>query len=89
MKTLLIVPASSQKAANEAAVAVAGPRAADTFSVGVVKGEGTKATHYVACWQMSKELLRRFRETLTGSKVIYENAGRAKLDNEQFRHTRK
>ena len=66
VKTLLIVTAAQRDAANAAAVAVAGPYAADTFSVPYQMGQGqpAKPTHYVACWDMPDVQIAEFRKAM-------------------------
>lgn len=65
-RTLLIVTAAQREAANAAAVQVAGPYAADTFSVPYQMGQvqTPKPTHYVACWEMPDVQVSAFRKAM-------------------------
>ena len=65
-RTLLIVTAAQRDAANAVAVQVAGPYAADTFSVPYQLGQGqaAKPTHYVACWDMPDVQVSEFRKLM-------------------------
>lgn len=65
-RTLLIVTAAQRDAANAVAVQVAGPYAADTFSVPYQMGQGqaAKPTHYVACWDMPDVQVSEFRKRM-------------------------
>ena len=65
-RTLLIVTAAQREAANAVAVQVAGPYAADTFSVPYQMGQGqaAKPTHYVACWDLPVVQVSAFRKAM-------------------------
>lgn len=65
-RALLIVTAVQRDAANAVAVQVAGPYAADTFSVPYQMGQGQQAkpTHYVACWAMPDMQIDAFRKAM-------------------------
>lgn len=85
-RTLLIVTAAQRDAANAVAVQVAGPYAADTFSVPYYQGklQAAKPTHYVACWDMPDVQVSEFRKLMaaeiSGKGVeVVEKAGRAEL----------
>ena len=85
-RILLIVTAAQRDAANAVAVQVAGPYAADTFSVPyqLGKAQTPKPTHYVACWDMPEVKLSEFRKRMasqiSGKRVeVVERAGRAEL----------
>lgn len=85
-RTLLIVTAAQREAANAAAVQIAGPYAADTFSVPYQMGQGqaAKPTHYVACWSMPDGQLAAFKKTMAAKMAgktvqVVEKAGLAEL----------
>lgn len=65
-RTLLIVTAVQRDAANAVAVQVAGPYAANTFSVPYYLGpvQTPKPTHYVACWDMPDIQVSEFRRLM-------------------------
>lgn len=88
-RTLLIVTAAQREAANAVAVQVAGPYAADTFSVPYTSGVGTKATHYAACWRMTNKQLGEFKQRMAAKMAskavqVMEQAGREKLVEQKF-----
>ena len=85
-RILLIVTAAQRDAANAVAVQVAGPYAADTFSVPyqLGKAQTPKPTHYVACWPMTDKQLGAFKKAMAAkiaskSVEVTEKAGRAEL----------
>lgn len=88
-RALFIVAKARQAAANAAAVQIAGPYAADTFSVPVCQGASTVVTHYAACWDMKDIELAAFKQAMASSIAgktgrVFENAGRAKMLAEGF-----
>lgn len=87
VRTLFIVTAVQRDAANAVAVQVAGPYAADTFSVPCHKGQSKIPTHYAACWSIPLATLNEFRKLMaaqiSGKSVsVFEKAGVAKLASE-------
>jgi hypothetical protein len=80
-RTLLIVPADQQAAANAAAAAAAGPYAAGTFTKQFSRG-GQR--YFVACWDMAAETLTALRTALGAGITTVEGAGREKLDQDGY-----
>jgi hypothetical protein len=89
-RTILVVAASELKAADTAAIAVWGPSAKGSFSVGYCNDKSGKITHYVCSMPMSEKDLTVFKTLMdaqikSGKAVAYEKAVRAKLKAEKFK----
>jgi len=87
---LIVVAEDQLAAANAAAVAVAGPRAANTFAIRY-QDETGKQTYYVCSWRMTADQAARFaallaEQTKSKKAAIYKEAkGKGKTaDDSKF-----